>query len=454
MTVFFGLALLMPWLLGFVCIKPYLQKRRGHLLFAIGAGYVLGWFLVTLILRVFDYWQRPFAIAEVVVIELLMVFCLLFVKPNRGVEQQQQETQTKFAYALMATVILLLCYRWTLTAVDLLSKPVFPWDGWFAWSAKAKAFYYAQKIPPVATWVTKFWETDRADMVLVGGINHPNFIPLVQTYTAMAWGSWNDSIVNLPWLGAAMAMFACVMGGLRYLGVGLLPAMLTAYMVVSLPMLDAHVSLGSYADLWVSLGLLAAVFLLVMLLIYSDWHLLLPLCVFLGIVYLTKNSSLPFIVALLYVPLWHFFGVKLARIGLVFAVLVVLSVGFGWLSEVGSLQLYPQMIAYNPLAADKIWQQWLVLDNWHCAFIAAVVSWLLLVVKQGSVYGVQAKNSNNGLVLLVVAGLSLLLMMLLLALFMTAMSGELFDTVFNRVTLYFVPVFCLIPVSVYKLIKG
>ncbi len=148
---FFLFALLMPWILGFAIVKPFLKQRYGYMAFALGAGYVLGWFVTTLILRIYDYFQRPFELYEIVAVECIVAFPLLFLKARQcSIEELRLEkAPSSLSYFLAIMIVVLLLYRLGLTAVDLLSKPVFPWDGWLSWSAKAKMFYYSQEIPPL-----------------------------------------------------------------------------------------------------------------------------------------------------------------------------------------------------------------------------------------------------------------------------------------------------------------
>ncbi len=451
---FFLFALLMPWVLGFVIIKPFLKQRYGYAAFALGAGYVLGWFVTTLILRIYDYFQRPFDIYEIVAIECIVAFPLLFLKARQcSIEELRLEkTPSNLSYLLVIMIVVLLLYRLGLTAVDLLSKPVFPWDGWHSWSAKAKAFYYAQEIFPLAWDGNRFWEFNHLDFALVGGARHPYFIALIQTYTAMAFGSWSDGVVNLPWLGAGVALLLFIFGGIRYFGGALLPSILTGYAVVSLPIFDTHVSLGSYADLWVGFCIIIVSFLLVALLVFNELRLFFLLFIFILITYLTKNTALVFLLGLLFVVFWHWFG-KVAFLLL----LMLLAVGLYFLSDwVMSVELYRSLLnllssdlprnlfSYNPVSVQVI-EEWILLDNWHYVFLAGLISPLFF-------FSDKKKNNSTGFILLLIASFSFLLVMLILTFFTHKISEITFFAYFNRVSLYFIPVFALIPASVYHLL--
>ncbi len=424
---FFLFALLIPWLLGFVAIKPFLKQRYGYTAFALGAGYLLGWFLTTLILRVYDYFQRPFNIMEIVIIECIIALPLLFVhaKPCAIEEQQLEKVPSNLTYFLTALLVLLLLYRWGLTAVDLLSKPVFPWDGW--------------------------WQFTDTEMQTASDIRHPYFIPLVQTYNAMAWGNWDDGIVNLPWLGLGISLMLIVFGSLRYLGANALLALLAGYIIISLPIVDAHISLGSYADLWAGAAFFISVSLFVILLTYREWRLLPLLFVFLAISYLTKNTAIIFIFVLCFVLCWYLLGGVFSMFLLLFLGAVV-YIGKEWLTSevIGTLSallsssIPDNLLNYNPVA-QKVWNEWIILDNWHYIFIAGLFSLFLLFFQKD-------RNKSGEFILLIIAGFSALVVMLLVTFFTAKISVTNFSAYFNRVSLYFIPIFGVVIISIYHLL--
>lgn len=481
--LFFLLAMLLPWILGFALIKPLLKQRRGYLFFAMGAGYVLGWFIAVLFLRLYDYLERPFSIGEIIALECIIVVPLLFMRAGklRVDEVQMEKAPPRVVWFLLGSMLLLLCYRWGLTAIDLFSKPVFPWDGWYSWSAKAKAFYYAKELPLLLGEPVAFWETTESKVAFVGGQGHAYFISLVQTYTAMAWGEWFDGIVGLPWLGLGIATVFLVVGGLRYLGSSLLVAILTAYAVISLPMFDIHISLGSYADVWVGVTLFCVICLLVMLLTYGEWLLMFPLSIFIILVYFTKHSALIFVIPIILIFLWQVLG-SFRTMLLLFCLVVaggVFILFTGTDKLLSFLQpfihggLTKDMLAFNPVF-HLVLGVWGGADNWHYALSSACLSLLLLFflmvsfgngsrsalmeallplvcfdrlfIETDAKYKV---NKVRPFVLLIISVLSLLLVLLAIIFLTQKIQATYFMTVINRASLYVFPTLCLIPVSVF-----
>jgi len=81
-------------------------------------------------------------------------------------------------------------------------------------------------------------------------------------------GGWNEPLVNLAWSGALAAFLLSAYGYWRGFGIGALPSIGLVFALASLPLLDAHVALAGYADLWIALTLGLA------LLAWSRWLLL------------------------------------------------------------------------------------------------------------------------------------------------------------------------------------
>jgi hypothetical protein len=65
-------------------------------------------------------------------------------------------------------------------------------------------------------------------------------------------GRWDDTLLNVPWWLAGIALSLAVFGALRAFGLPSLGALAGTWLVASLPLLDAHVALAGYADLFLT----------------------------------------------------------------------------------------------------------------------------------------------------------------------------------------------------------
>ncbi len=149
-----------------------------------------------------------------------------------------------------AAALALLGWRGWMLASDILLHPTLPWDAWAAWQAKAKAWVLAGQIAPFVSfhdWLA------HADQILRTGIgwSYPDLLPWSIVWFAGA-GGWIEPWINLAWFGLWVALLIAHYGQLRALGMGAAPAWIGVYLLGSLPLLDSHVALGGYADLWIA----------------------------------------------------------------------------------------------------------------------------------------------------------------------------------------------------------
>ena len=79
--------------------------------------------------------------------------------------------------------------------------------------------------------------------------HYPGTIPLLQVWGATVLGRWDDVLVNLPWWLTGVALALAIYGFLAQRGLHPLWALVGAWLVVSLPILDVHIALAGYADL-------------------------------------------------------------------------------------------------------------------------------------------------------------------------------------------------------------
>jgi hypothetical protein len=89
----------------------------------------------------------------------------------------------------------------------------------------------------------------------VASWGYPELLAWVQLWFASAAGAWNEPLVDVAWCGALAAFSLAAYGCWRALGLASWLALALAYVLVSLPLIDAHVALAGYADLWLALML-------------------------------------------------------------------------------------------------------------------------------------------------------------------------------------------------------
>lgn len=168
------------------------------------------------------------------------------------------------AWWLLLVLVLL---RLLLLGAEAAWRPVFPWDAWSAWALKPKSWILLGHVEPYVSMLD--WLADpHAATRTAATWNYPELLAWIEVWFASGAGGWNEPLVNLAWSGALAAFLLSAYGYWRGFGIGASPAMGLVFALASLPLLDAHVALAGYADLWLALTLGLA------LLAWSRWLLL------------------------------------------------------------------------------------------------------------------------------------------------------------------------------------
>jgi hypothetical protein len=137
--------------------------------------------------------------------------------------------------------------RFVLLALAVEWQPLYPWDAWTQWATKARVWYELGRIVSFAT--ADAWFAADGTAYFDAWPSHPPTLPLLQVWTCVALGHWDDALMNWPWWQTAVALAAAVYGGLRSFGMSPLGALVATYLVASLPLANVHVALAGYAEL-------------------------------------------------------------------------------------------------------------------------------------------------------------------------------------------------------------
>jgi hypothetical protein len=245
--------------------------------------------------------------------------------------------------ALFAFLLLLVVVRATNLGLEILWRPLFPWDATMHWATKARVWFEHNSLVPFVT--KEAWlEMGGAGVFTDRHPDYPMTVPLLQVWMNLALGHWDESLMNLPWLLCLAALGGAFYGQLRVSGVGPVIAMAFAYLLLSLPLLNIHVALAGYADLFLGAAYCGA------LMAFHNWvttrqrwQAALAL-VFALACPLIKNEgllwSLTFIPALMFTLLPH--GVA-ARLCVLFSLVLILL----WLVVPPDLQITVQIAAHG-----------------------------------------------------------------------------------------------------------
>jgi hypothetical protein len=314
-------------------------------------------------------------------------------------------------------------------------RPLFAWDGWVAWSAKARAWSesgVAGDFVSAREWIETRGEGVRTSLAP----HYPELLSWIQVWLARAAGAWSDGGIGLAWPLLWLALLAGCHGQWRALAVPGGTAAIALYALASLPLLTVHGALPGYADAWVATCLVFAA------LGWLRWrergergqlHLAL---LFAGLLPLFKFEGAVWAIGILVLALWfalerHRWPLRMAAAG----VAVLVAVGGSWLLELAwLLQLQTLFAQVGIDQAGSILvataRGLFVQDNWHLLWYLLPV----LLIWRGRI--LRGMPEVAGLAILLCVGL--LLVVLLFVLSQAGRWAESFTAV-NRLVLQLAP---------------
>jgi len=257
--------LFLPWLFGFALLSALdwpttsaaAANRAGGTALRLGYAYLVGALLLTLWMRVLSLSGIDFGRLSIGGPLLLGAVALLVwaLRRQRIPLQAWRDAPRMLVrpalprWQRLAWTLLLawMALRFALLAAEVAWRPLYPWDAWVEWATKARVWYELARIVPFVH--ADVWLAGAPGAYFDASPNYPASVPLLQVWSCIALGRWDDSAMNWPWLLMLIALALSVYGALRDAGLSLLAALVGAYLAASLPLLDAHVALAGYADL-------------------------------------------------------------------------------------------------------------------------------------------------------------------------------------------------------------
>jgi hypothetical protein len=246
------LAIILPWALGVVWLRKGGVSRWSLLL---AYGYLLGILFTTLLLRAMDSLGLTlnFPLCALVLSALI----LLGIQQTRTLWQwsdslaawRQQPLRQNLFFGLVLIGIAIKFYGF---AVEIGLRPLYPWDAWTTWGVRPQVWFEFKRLVPfvdAAGWLA----ADHSQTVyLLEAWHYPPAVSLIQLWMSLGYGQWHDSVANLPWLLCGFALGMGFYGQARLWTDNPLRSLVFTYLLLSIPLLNAHVALAGYADLWMA----------------------------------------------------------------------------------------------------------------------------------------------------------------------------------------------------------
>lgn len=254
----------LPWAVGIVLMMLLRHSRvalagPGEVPWLLGTGYLAGAFALTL-------WMRVLSMSGVKFGVLVVALPLTVLTIPLGVVVWRRAGRTAVVEALRASgrglrhalledplrivwwmVLAWLAVRYTLLAVEVTTRPLYPWDAWTQWATKARVWYELGYLAPFGR--LDAWLAAGGALYFDASPEYPPTMPLLQVWTSLCLGRWDDVLMNWPWWQMSVALTLAMYGGLRSLELPAIVALLAAFLIASIPLANVHVALAGYADL-------------------------------------------------------------------------------------------------------------------------------------------------------------------------------------------------------------
>ena len=389
-----GLAL--PWLLGIIVLLAWRSAQRplttpGEIAWIAGAGFFTGAFVLTLWMRLLSLAGIKFSLLLVGGPLLVVAVVLAIVVARRGKGAAPQDlraalrgalTVPEFAPMLRIVWWLLLAWlglRLALLAVEVFSRPLYPWDAWMQWATKARVWYELGNIAPFAR--INEWLAANGAAYFDAAPEYPPTMPLLQVWSCLALGRWDDTLMNGGWWQIAIALALVVYGGLRTLGVAALAALVGTVLMASLPLANVHVALAGYADLPLAAWYTTAALAFLRWNQRRDWREAVLVVLLLAACTQIKNPgyfwALTLVPAVLVATLPRL-GMRITVAGFAAAFIALIALAQFRLSIFN----YQLKLDFDPAWGDLI-QSYFLLGNWHLLWFgviaAAALAWRSLL---------------------------------------------------------------------------
>ena len=385
---------LLSWLLGTTVLLVLRGARRplaapGEMAWLAGAGYLAGSFLLTLWMRALSLGGVPFGVpfgVPAIALPCLAVTVVAGYVAWRRHGNALIAASRAAARALVASPGLVgaarvlwwiaigwLALRFALLALEVAWRPLYPWDAWIQWATKAKVWYELGRIVPFAR--AEEWYPALGSVYFDMSPEYPPTMPLLQVWSCLLLGRWDDALMNWPWWQIALALALLVYGALRWFETTALAALAGAFLVSSLPLANVHVALAGYADLPMAAYYTAAALALVRWNTTCDsrdaalWIFFAFACTQI------KNPGLVWAVTLLpaaIIAIAPKRGRKIIATGIGIALLLVIVLA---LTQTKVFQ-YELRLNFDP-AWGALAESYFVLGNWHLLWYGAIGAALL-----------------------------------------------------------------------------
>ncbi|MEP7205986.1 MAG: hypothetical protein ABI920_03540 [Casimicrobiaceae bacterium] len=366
----------LPWAAGMLWVLALSGPVRFGLPLAAGYGFFLGLLATTLVLRGLAAIGLDWSLMPALSVLAGLAGTGGWMAWRRGAWPPDVRGAVASSGAYRVAFWLLLglgAVRLAMLGYEAMVLPLVPLDTWSQWASKSRVWYEYRSLVPFiepGAWLQRPGVLHFTD-------SHPSYpatLPLVQVWSALWLGRWNESLVNGAWPAGYVALGLGFYAQVRRLDLAPLPALFCTYALLSLPFLTIYVALAGLADFFIAsaFGLAAASLWLWTISRRRD-DLVLAVAMAVLCASLKREGLLWDATLVLSVLMARDRRLGIGALGIGFAVVLGYLV-FGP-SELAVADYFIYTRARNVM--PYVLEHFLVMDNWHFLWYAAVgvVAW-------------------------------------------------------------------------------
>jgi len=259
----------LPWWFGYLIIQIISGRKENEIvLIAIGYGYFIGCLLVIGLCILYSLsWKFSILLASVI---LATINIMLFLYIKKRTLSTDKIIRRIHGYKLLCnnTTVRIICTiglaiivtRLVSLGAEIILQPLYPWDAYTSWLPKARLWFLSNELLPVIDgWKWMSGHNMPEDIYVHVSARERNYLSYITLWHSMAIGYWDESLSLLPWLLAIAAFICAIAGQLLEADLPIPVIILVILLYLSMPILNSHVALPGYADLWVSIFVTLAI---------------------------------------------------------------------------------------------------------------------------------------------------------------------------------------------------
>lgn len=257
-----NIVILLPLFIG-VGLPFYilLSTEKSNWQKLLGDSFFIGVFIVVVVLNIFQLMainlNIPMTFTVFSIFAMISLLIVIFLNRKSISISSRTGFQFKISshifYLSFFIIIVLHLYH---IIMQNTSMPLIGWDAWNGWVAKAKIWHYHGISEPL---INRFvWL--QSDSVLTNPIVHyPDGLSLLYLFESGYWG-WNETELNAIYPAMFIALIFSFFGNIKILTDSRIYPWVAVLMLVTIPMVNIHLVLAGYADIWIAAFLVLSIF--------------------------------------------------------------------------------------------------------------------------------------------------------------------------------------------------